>query len=84
MILATGRKINHGCIGVCLSMSLYVLPHGSVLLFISWLSHVKMLKQAAKALSPWCKAACAEMTFLPKDRASLSVTELWTTQSPVN
>lgn len=50
-------------------------PMGSLMLFISRLSCVKMLKQTAKALSPWCKAACMEMTSLPEDWASLSVTE---------
>lgn len=29
---------------VFLSMSMYVLAHGSLMLFISWLSCVKMLK----------------------------------------
>lgn len=69
------RKTFLGCICVCLSRSLYVRAHGSLMLFISGLSCVKMLKQAAKALSPQCKAACVEMTFLPKDQASVSVTE---------
>lgn len=56
------------CVG--LSMSLYVLAQGSLMPFISWLSRVKMLKQAAKP-----KAACAAMTLFPKDWASLSETE---------
>lgn len=53
----------------------FVLPRGSLMLFISWLSYVKMFKRAAKTLRPRCKAACAEMTFPPKDWALLSVTE---------
>lgn len=60
------RKSILRCMCVGLPMSLY----GSLMAFISWLSHVTMLKQAAKP-----KAACADMTLFPKDWASLSETE---------
>lgn len=40
---------------LCLCMSSYVLAHGSLMLFISWLSCVTMLTQAAKAKSGLCR-----------------------------
>lgn len=56
-----------GFLRVCLSVTLHVLAYGSLMLFISWKSPVRTLKQAAKALSPRCNAPRTD-DITPKGR----------------